>query len=323
MARSTRWRTATAYSPPIAITAPRWPSAASRCGHGRAVRQGHRLGSRSWRLHAPARRRAPLLWRLGHRRRPPADRRRSCARPRAHRSAERVLCQFGDGAVATGAFHEALNLAAVWQLPIVFQVIDNQYGMGTSVDQSAAEPDLWKRAAAYRMHGERIDGNDLMAVREAASPAAPPRPGPSDGRRCSRRSPTGSAATRWPTPARCTARSRGDRIVEAARPDHPLRPGGSRTGALERRRHRRDLARGQRGEYGIQSPAPYRLATPHRDHSVPIRLSEWRSDLRSGRTTVVQTVSVYDGPSSRKPHGKSAVGDAPVRQRYRIADICW
>ena len=80
-----------------------------------------------------------------------------------------VLCQFGDGAVATGAFHEALNLAAVWQLPIVFQVINNQYGMGTSVDQSAAEPDLWKRAAAYRMHGERIDGNDLMAVREAAA----------------------------------------------------------------------------------------------------------------------------------------------------------
>ena len=80
-----------------------------------------------------------------------------------------VLCQFGDGAVATGAFHEALNLAAVWKVPIVFQAINNQYGMGTSVEQSNAEPELHKRAAGYRMHGERVDGNDILAVREAAA----------------------------------------------------------------------------------------------------------------------------------------------------------
>lgn len=79
-----------------------------------------------------------------------------------------VLCQFGDGATNTGAFHEALNLAAVWNLPIVFQVINNLYGMGTSVAQSSAEPELWRRAEAYRMHGERVDGNDVLAVREAA-----------------------------------------------------------------------------------------------------------------------------------------------------------
>jgi pyruvate dehydrogenase E1 component alpha subunit len=79
-----------------------------------------------------------------------------------------VLCQFGDGATNIGAFHEALNLAAVWHLPIVFQVINNLYGMGTSVEQSSAEPELYKRACAYRMHGERVDGNDVLAVREAA-----------------------------------------------------------------------------------------------------------------------------------------------------------
>jgi pyruvate dehydrogenase E1 component alpha subunit len=79
-----------------------------------------------------------------------------------------VLCQFGDGATNTGAFHEALNLAAVWRLPIVFQVINNLYGMGTSVDQASAEPELHMRACAYRMHGERVDGNDVLAVREAA-----------------------------------------------------------------------------------------------------------------------------------------------------------
>jgi pyruvate dehydrogenase E1 component alpha subunit len=80
-----------------------------------------------------------------------------------------VLCQFGEGATNTGAFHEALNLAAVWELPVVFQVINNQYGMGTSVDQASAEPEIYKRGAAYRMHGERVDGNDVLAVREAAA----------------------------------------------------------------------------------------------------------------------------------------------------------
>lgn len=80
-----------------------------------------------------------------------------------------VLCQFGDGATNTGAFHEALNLAAVWHLPIVFQAINNLYGMGTSVQQSSAEPELWRRAAAYRIHGERVDGNDVVAVREAVA----------------------------------------------------------------------------------------------------------------------------------------------------------
>jgi pyruvate dehydrogenase E1 component alpha subunit len=79
-----------------------------------------------------------------------------------------VLCQFGEGATNTGAFHEALNLAAVWHLPVLFQVINNQYGMGTSVAQASAEPDIYKRASAYAMHGERVDGNDVLAVREAA-----------------------------------------------------------------------------------------------------------------------------------------------------------
>jgi pyruvate dehydrogenase E1 component alpha subunit len=79
-----------------------------------------------------------------------------------------VLCQFGDGATNTGAFHEALNLAVIWDLPIVFQVVNNLYGMGTSVEGASAEPELYKRAEAYRMLGERVDGNDLLAVRDVA-----------------------------------------------------------------------------------------------------------------------------------------------------------
>jgi len=79
-----------------------------------------------------------------------------------------VLCELGDGAVNMGAWHESLNLAALWKLPIVFLVVNNEYGMGTAVERASAEPDLYKRASAYRMHGERVDGDDLDAVAEAA-----------------------------------------------------------------------------------------------------------------------------------------------------------
>ncbi len=80
-----------------------------------------------------------------------------------------VLCELGDGAVNMGAWHESLNLAALWRLPIVFLVVNNKYGMGTAVDRASAEPDLYKRASAYRMHGEAVDGDDLEAVIEASS----------------------------------------------------------------------------------------------------------------------------------------------------------
>lgn len=79
-----------------------------------------------------------------------------------------VLCELGDGAVNIGAWHESLNLAALWNLPIVFLIVNNEYGMGTSVERASAEPELHKRAAAFRMPGERVDGNDLDAVIEAA-----------------------------------------------------------------------------------------------------------------------------------------------------------
>ncbi|WP_084215820.1 pyruvate dehydrogenase (acetyl-transferring) E1 component subunit alpha [Pseudonocardia spinosispora] len=78
-----------------------------------------------------------------------------------------VLCQMGDGTTNIGAFHESLNMAALWNLPIVYVVINNELGMGTTVENSSAEPELHKRAAAYRMHGERVDGDDVLAVRDA------------------------------------------------------------------------------------------------------------------------------------------------------------
>jgi pyruvate dehydrogenase E1 component alpha subunit len=79
-----------------------------------------------------------------------------------------VMCTLGDGTTAIGAFHESLNIAALWHLPIVFVIINNQLGMGTTVEHSSAEPELYKRAAAYRMDSARVDGFDPAAVYEAA-----------------------------------------------------------------------------------------------------------------------------------------------------------
>jgi pyruvate dehydrogenase E1 component alpha subunit len=80
-----------------------------------------------------------------------------------------VLCELGDGAVNMGAWHESLNLAAVWKLPVVFLVMNNEYGMGTSVERASAVTDLHRRAGAYGLPAERVDGNDLLAVAQAAS----------------------------------------------------------------------------------------------------------------------------------------------------------
>lgn len=79
-----------------------------------------------------------------------------------------VMCQMGDGTTNIGAFHESLNIAALWNLPVVFVVINNNLGMGTTVEKASAEPELYKRASAYRMRGERVDGTDVLAVRDVA-----------------------------------------------------------------------------------------------------------------------------------------------------------
>jgi pyruvate dehydrogenase E1 component alpha subunit len=83
-----------------------------------------------------------------------------------------VLCFFGDGAVNQGEFHESLNLASIWQLPVIFLCENNLYGMGTNVRKVSAEPDIWKRACAYNLPAEQVDGMDVLAVREATRRAA-------------------------------------------------------------------------------------------------------------------------------------------------------
>ncbi len=75
---------------------------------------------------------------------------------------------FGDGANNEGAFHEALNMASVWKLPVIFVCENNGYGMSTSTARSTAVPNVADRAAAYAMPGVVVDGNDLSAVAEAS-----------------------------------------------------------------------------------------------------------------------------------------------------------
>jgi len=78
---------------------------------------------------------------------------------------EVVMSIFGDGATNIGAFHEALNVAKLWHLPIVFVCVNNLYGMGTAVSRASAVTEIWKKACAYDMTGERVDGMDVLAVR--------------------------------------------------------------------------------------------------------------------------------------------------------------
>jgi pyruvate dehydrogenase E1 component alpha subunit len=82
-----------------------------------------------------------------------------------------VLCFFGDGAANLGPFHESLNMAAIWRLPVVYVCENNQYAMSFSVNRAFAIQKISDRAAAYGMPGETVDGNDLMAVYQAASEA--------------------------------------------------------------------------------------------------------------------------------------------------------
>jgi pyruvate dehydrogenase E1 component alpha subunit len=82
-----------------------------------------------------------------------------------------VVCFFGDGAVNEGAFHEALNVSALWGLPVVYVIENNRYGMGTSLDRASSVKDLYQRGSAYGIPRRDVDGMDLLSVRGALSEA--------------------------------------------------------------------------------------------------------------------------------------------------------
>lgn len=90
---------------------------------------------------------------------------------RAQRQARVCMVFFGDGAANEGAFHESLNMASIWKLPIVFLCENNKYGMSMDVARAMAVPNVADRAVAYAMPGATVDGNDLPAVAAAAREA--------------------------------------------------------------------------------------------------------------------------------------------------------
>ncbi|HWH44295.1 MAG TPA: pyruvate dehydrogenase (acetyl-transferring) E1 component subunit alpha [Thermoleophilaceae bacterium] len=82
-----------------------------------------------------------------------------------------TLCMFGDGATNQGTFGETMNLAALWKLPVVFMVINNQFGMGTSLERHSAVTDLSKKAEGFGVPGSRCDGMDMLDVKAVVGEA--------------------------------------------------------------------------------------------------------------------------------------------------------
>src|SRR4030095_14407338 len=82
-----------------------------------------------------------------------------------------VLCFFGDGAVPEGEFHESMNLAALWKLPVIFICENNRYAMGTAIHRALAQTEIWRFAETYGIPGEAVDGMDVLAVRDVVARA--------------------------------------------------------------------------------------------------------------------------------------------------------
>ena len=83
------------------------------------------------------------------------------------RSDRVVACIFGEGSTNIGYFYESLNMAALWQLPVVYLFVNNQYAMGAPVHQDSAVPEIYRKACAFDITGERVDGMDVIAVHQA------------------------------------------------------------------------------------------------------------------------------------------------------------
>src|SRR5687767_15560883 len=81
------------------------------------------------------------------------------------------VCFMGESVVNTGAFHEALNMAGLWKLPVVYIIENNRYGMGTALERASAIHDIYERGAAYNMPRAQCDGQDVHAMRKAVGEA--------------------------------------------------------------------------------------------------------------------------------------------------------
>jgi len=133
-------------------------------------------------------------------------------------SSEVVISFFGDGAANQGVVHEAMNLAGVWKLPVIYVCENNQYAMTVSLEKSVAIKHLSDRAAAYGFEGKTIDGNDVETVYDAAqAAAAKARRG--GGATFSRMHHLSVGRPLWRRPWHGLSLQRGDRVVEAKMSD--------------------------------------------------------------------------------------------------------
>ena len=151
---------------------------------------------------------------------------------------EVTVCMFGDGATNTGNFGETMNMAALWSLPIVFLVENNLYGMGTAIERHSAVTDLSSKAEGLGVPGERVDGMDVVAIRECVSDHL------EIARAGSEADPRRGLHLPLPGPLRGGSRDLpgegGGRGVAAARPDRDLREAPDRGRRDHRGRSRRD-----------------------------------------------------------------------------------
>ena len=205
-------------------------------GDGRAVRQGDRRLAGPRRLDAPVRRREARFmggYAIVGGQLPLATGAALAIALPGHWTSV-VVCQMGDATTNIGALHESLNLAALWKLPVVFVIVNNRYGMGTTVETGSAEPELYKKALRLP-HARRAGGRQRRAGRaRRRARGRRARPQASSSRPCWRRSASACAATRWST--RTATASREE--VERAAPQDPV-PAFARAAHRGRRRSTR------------------------------------------------------------------------------------
>ena len=143
----------------------------SPTGHGRALRPPGRPQQGQGRLHAPLRQERQFPRRARDRRRPPALAAGAAFAVKYQGGDQVVQCYFGDGAVPEGEFHEAMNLAALWKLPVIFICENNRYAMGTAIHRALARTEIWRFAEHYGMYAEAVDGMDVLAIRDVVARA--------------------------------------------------------------------------------------------------------------------------------------------------------
>ena len=303
---------------------------------GEILGQGRRPVRRQGRLDAPdrhERRRARLV---RDRRRPPADRRRARRSPRSYQRTGRVsaLCFFGDGATNIGAFHEALNLASVWKLPVVFVCENNLYGEYSPIATTTPIERLVDRAASYAMAADADRRQRRLAVRargrrEAARARAARRRAdadrgadlPAEGplaqptrRRTGRRASSSAGWQRDPiTLLRAAARRARASTRERLRADRARPPRQAVADALERAH---ELARAGTSTSRLTRRVRMSETSPTARRSPgrwPTRSRPTRACSCSART------SAPPGASSRSPTACSS-GSAPQRV-LRHADL--